>query len=112
MPSLTAQLLAHGVVTVVASGPRSLAVGVVAVDPGVHANNTIPGIAQLQSLVGGLVTIAVIASLAGFVCSAIAWGLGSHHGNSRFAQTGKAGVIISLVAAFLIGGGDALISFM
>ena len=101
MPSLTHHLVAAGV----------LATGVLATDPGVHPNNSIPGISQLQSLVGGLITIAIIASLAGMVCSAIAWGVGSHHGNSRFAQTGKSGLIISICAAFLIGGADALITF-
>ena len=92
-------------------GARLSAAGILALDPGVHANSSLPGIAQLQGLVGGLITFGVVLSLAGFVLSAVAWGIGSHHGNSRFAQTGKSGVIISLVAAVLIGGGDALVTY-
>jgi hypothetical protein len=71
----------------------------------------LPGIAALESIVGALLTFGLIAAVAGIAISAIAWAIGSHSGNPHVAGKGKSGVVIALVAAFLIGGANVLVNF-
>jgi hypothetical protein len=71
----------------------------------------LPGIAALESIVGALLTFGLIATVAGIAISAIAWAIGSHSGNPHVAGKGKSGVVIALVAAFLIGGANVLVNF-
>ena len=71
----------------------------------------LPGIAALESIVGALLTFVLIAAVAGIAISAIAWAIGSHSGNPHVAGKGKSGVVIALVAAFLIGGANVLVNF-
>ena len=80
----------------------------------VHINpnrDGLPGIAALESIVGALLTFGLIAAVAGIAISAIAWAIGSHAGNPHVAGKGKSGVVIALVAAFLIGGANVLVNF-
>lgn len=78
----------------------------------VHPNRTgLPGIEELAQIVGALLTFGLIAAVAGLVISAIAWALGVHAGNPVIAGKGKTGVLVALVAAFLIGGADFLVNF-
>lgn len=81
---------------------------------GVHVtpNSTgLPGITELQHIVGALLTIGLIAALAGLAISAIVWSVGNHSSNPVLAGRGKTGVLVSFVAAALIGGAVALINF-
>ena len=71
----------------------------------------LPGIAALESIVGALLTFGLIAAVAGIAISAIAWAIGSHSGNPHVAGKGKSGVLVALVAAFLIGGANVLVNF-
>jgi hypothetical protein len=71
----------------------------------------LPGIAALESIVGALLTFGLIAAVAGIAISAIAWAVGSNSGNPHVAGKGKSGVVIALVAAFLIGGANVLVNF-
>lgn len=71
----------------------------------------LPGIAELQSIVGALLTIALIAALAGLAIAAAFWAIGSHSANPVLAGRGKTGVLVSFVAAGLTGGAVALINF-
>ena len=71
----------------------------------------LPGISELEKIVGGLLTIGLVAAIAGVVVSAIVWALGHHSGNPNHASKGKTGVLASFVAALLIGGADVLINF-
>ena len=85
---------------------------ILAGDPGVTPNSTgLPGISTLQNIVGALLTLGLVACLAGLVIAAICWALGSHNGNARLAQSGKTGVLVSFAAAVLVGGADSLITF-
>jgi hypothetical protein len=78
----------------------------------VTPNSTgLPGINELQNIVGALLTIGLIAALAGLAIAATAWALGSHSANPVLAGRGKTGVLVSFVAAGLIGGAVALIDF-
>jgi Family of unknown function (DUF6112) len=71
----------------------------------------LPGITEAQNIVGALLTFGLIAALAGLVISAILWALGNHSANPQIAGRGKAGVLVSLAAALLVGGSQVLISF-
>ena len=71
----------------------------------------LPGISELENIVGALLTIGLIASLAGLAIAAAAWAIGSHSANPVLAGRGKVGVIVAFVAAALTGGAVTLINF-
>ncbi|GAB3077605.1 hypothetical protein GCM10027053_47590 [Intrasporangium mesophilum] len=71
----------------------------------------LPGIAALERIVGGLLTIGLVAAVAGVALSAIAWAIGSHSSNPHVAGRGKTGVLVSVAAAMLIGAANALVNF-
>ena len=71
----------------------------------------LPGIAELETIVGALLTIGLVASLAGLVISAIVWAIGNHSANPTLAGRGKTGVLVAFVAAALTGGAVTLINF-
>ena len=79
---------------------------------GVSPNSSgLPGISELDNIVGALLTIGLIASLAGLVISAIVWAMGNHSVNPSLAGRGKSGVLVAFVAAALTGGAVTLINF-
>jgi hypothetical protein len=71
----------------------------------------LPGIGELQNIVGALLTIGLVAALAGLALSAAVWAIGNHSANPVLAGRGKSGVLVSFVAAALTGGAVALINF-
>jgi hypothetical protein len=71
----------------------------------------LPGIGSLNNIVGALLTIGLIAALAGLVVAAIVWSLGSHSSNPQLAGRGKTGVLVAFGAAVLVGGAMTLINF-
>ena len=71
----------------------------------------LPGISELQNIVGALLTIGLIAALAGLAISAIVWAIGNHSANPVLAGRGKTGVLVSFVSAGLVGGAVVLINF-
>ncbi|HET9072100.1 MAG TPA: DUF6112 family protein [Acidimicrobiales bacterium] len=71
----------------------------------------LPGISELQNIVGALLTVGLVAALAGLALSAIVWSVGNHSTNPVLSGRGKTGVLVSFVAAALIGGAVALINF-
>ena len=73
--------------------------------------NGLPGISELETIVGALLTVGLIAATAGLVVSAIVWALGHHSGNPNHVSKGKTGVLASFIAAILVGGADVLINF-
>ena len=87
-------------------------VSLVADDPGVTANTTgLPGLVQLRSIVGGMLTFGLVACVAALVASAVTWGFGSNSGNPHLAGRGKTGVVVSAGAALLIGAANAIVAF-
>lgn len=82
--------------------------GAISVDPNTSG---LPGIAELEHLVGALLTVALVASLAGLALSAIVWAVGNHSANPTLAGRGKSGVLVAFAAAALTGGAVALINF-
>jgi Family of unknown function (DUF6112) len=97
----------HMVTTVSALGVRPF--GIVA---DVSPNSTgLPGIGTLSTMVGALLTVGLIACVAGLVLAAIVWAVGSHSSNPHLAGRGKSGVLVAFVAAVLIGGANVLVDF-
>lgn len=71
----------------------------------------LPGIAELEKVVGALLTIGLVAALAGLAIAASVWAIGNHSANPSLAGRGKSGVLVAFVAAALTGGAVALINF-
>jgi hypothetical protein len=71
----------------------------------------LPGISTLQNIVGALLTIGLIACLAGLVMAAIVWAVGHHSANPSLAGRGKAGVLVAVAASILVGGANVLVDF-
>lgn len=92
--------------------PISLAVGIAGVAADISPNsNGLPGINSLSNIVGALLTIGLIACVAGLVMAAIVWAIGTHSSNPHLGSRGKTGVLVALVAAMLIGGANVLVDF-
>lgn len=77
----------------------------------VTPNTSLPGTHALTSLVGGLLTIAMVVAVLGVILSAISMAVGHHSGNSRLGERGRTGLLVSFIAAIVLGGADALVNF-
>jgi hypothetical protein len=71
----------------------------------------LPGISSLQQMVGALLTVGLIACLAGLVLASMFWAVGHHSANPSIAARGKAGVLVAVVASILVGGANVLVDF-
>ena len=71
----------------------------------------LPGGAQLQSLMNGLQFWALALALVGLVIGAAAWALGSHGQNYQQTFVGRRAVLVSGLAALLIGAGPGIVNF-
>jgi hypothetical protein len=72
---------------------------------------SLPGGNTLQSLVNGLGGWALILALAGLVIGAAAWALGAHSQNYHQSFVGRRAVLVSGLAALLIGAAPEVINF-
>ena len=85
---------------------------IVAQDPGVTSNSSgLPGLSQLRSIVGAMLTFGLVACVAATVISAVVWGFGANSGNPHVAGRGKTGVVLAAGAALLIGAANAIVTF-
>ncbi|MDR3359376.1 MAG: DUF6112 family protein [Bifidobacteriaceae bacterium] len=71
----------------------------------------LPGIAQLKTIVGAVMTVGLILSVLALIVSAIVWGFGSNSSNPHLASRGKLGVIVSCAAAVICGASVTLVNF-
>ena len=71
----------------------------------------LPGLGELQTVVGSLLTVALIVAVAAVAISGIAWAIGNHSANPVVATRGKSGVMVALAAAVLVGGAVAIVDF-
>jgi hypothetical protein len=85
-----------------------LVVDVVGMNP---QSNQLPGGAMLQNLMNGLQFWALALALVGLVIGAAAWALGSHGQNYQQTFVGRRAVLISGLAALLIGAGPGIVNF-
>ncbi len=89
-------------------GPVRLVVEVVGMKP---QADQLPGGALLQNLMNGLQFWALALALVGLVIGAAAWALGSHGQNYQQSFVGRRAVLISGLAALLIGAGPGIVNF-
>ncbi len=75
-----------------------------------HADQ-LPGGALLQNLMDGLQFWALALALVGLVIGAAAWAIGSHGQNYQQTFVGRRAVLISGLAALLIGAGPGIVNF-
>ena len=71
----------------------------------------LPGGGTLQALVNGLGAWALIAALVGLVIGAAAWALGVHSQNYQQSMVGRRAVLVSGLAALLVGAAPDLVNF-
>jgi hypothetical protein len=71
----------------------------------------LPGSATLERLTNGLGWWALVFALVGMLVGAAAWALGAHTQNYHQSYSGRRAVLISGLAALLIGAAPALIQF-
>jgi hypothetical protein len=71
----------------------------------------LPGGGTLQDLTNGLAAWALVASLVGLVVGAAAWALGVHSQNFQQSLIGRRAVLVSGLAALLIGAAPTIINF-
>lgn len=71
----------------------------------------LPGGDVLQRLTNGLGGWALVATLAGLVVGAGLWALGAHAQNYQQSFIGRRTVLVSGVAALLVGAAPALVNF-
>ena len=71
----------------------------------------LPGSDVLQHLTDGIGGWALVAALVGLLIGAAAWALGAHAQNYHQAFNGRRTVLVSGLAALLIGAAPALVNF-
>lgn len=71
----------------------------------------LPGGEVLQSITNGIGGWAIVLALIGLMVSAAVWALGSNSQNYQYTVAGKRGVVVSGLAALLIGAAPAIINF-
>lgn len=85
---------------------------VLPMDINIDPNDTgLPGISQLRTIVGAVMTIGLILSVLALIISAIVWGFGANSSNPHLAGRGKIGVLVSCGAAVICGASVTLINF-
>lgn len=87
-------------------------VGLLPMDISITPNDSgLPGISQLRTIVGAIMTVGLILSVLALIISAIVWGFGANSSNPHLASRGKVGVLVSCGAAVICGASVALINF-
>jgi hypothetical protein len=71
----------------------------------------LPGSAVLQDLVNGLAFWMLLAAVAGVLIGAGIWALASHSNNHHWSSRGRAGALVSTLAALVIGGAAPIVNF-
>lgn len=80
-------------------------------DVTLNRGGTLPGTPQLQQLIDGFGTWALMAALAGMLIGAAVWALGHHSSNYQQSASGRKGLLVSVIAALVVGAAPALVNF-
>ena len=81
-------------------------------DPTLNPDPTqLPGGSTLQNLANGVGGWALIAAIVGIVVGAVLWAFGHYSHNYQQAVNGRRGVVVSGLAALLIGAAPQVIAF-
>ena len=75
-------------------------------------SSAVPGTTPLETLANGIGWWALMAALVGVVLGAAAWALGSHTNNYQYSSAGRRAVIVSAMAALVIGAAPTVINFL
>jgi hypothetical protein len=73
-------------------------------------NSSIPGTAKLETLIGGLMTLALAACVAAVLAGGGLWGFGERRGNFAFAHQGRRLVEGGLIGGVVIGAAVTLVN--
>ena len=81
-------------------------------DININPNDSgLPGISQLKTFVGAVMTVGLILSVLALIISVIVWGFGSNSSNPHLASRAKIGVVVFCAAAVICGASVTLINF-
>jgi MFS family permease len=108
LATTVASTMTHVADVAVVKVPMAMVLADVNLNPDV---NDLPGGSVLQSLTNGLGGWALVLALVGLVFGAVMWALGSHTQNYHQSYSGRRAVIVSGLAALLIGAAPALVNF-
>ena len=67
---------------------------------------------DLRTVIGALLMFVLIIAVLMLIVSAIVWSIATAHGNYATASKGRTGVLVSLGAAVLAGGGVAWMNWL
>jgi hypothetical protein len=105
---LVRQYFGRGLALIVSAPARFGGGSIVGVNPNPGG---VPGSAAVQSIADGIAWWALLLSLLGLVIGAASWAIGSHSANYQYATSGRRAVLVSGLAALIIGAAPALINF-
>lgn len=71
----------------------------------------LPGLPQLKTIVGAVMTFGLALSVLALLIAAVVWGFGANSANPHLASRGKLGVLIAIGAALICGAAVALVNF-
>lgn len=71
----------------------------------------LPGLPQLKTIVGAVMTFGLALSVLALIIAAVVWGFGANSANPHLATRGKVGVLIAIGAALICGASVALVNF-
>jgi MFS family permease len=74
--------------------------------------SALPATNLIQSLANGLDSWALIAAMVGVVIGAVLWAFGNYSQNYQQAYNGRKGVIVSALAALLMGAAPKVINVL
>jgi MFS family permease len=97
--------------TTAPSPPSTVAPG----DTGVNLvpnQSNLPGAQVIHNLANGIGSWALIAAMLGIVVGAVIWAFGNYSQNYQQAYNGRRGVMVSGIAAVLIGAAPHVITFL
>jgi hypothetical protein len=75
------------------------------------SRTALPGTKELQRLADGVDFWALIAAMVGILVGAVLWAFGHYSQNYQQAYNGRRGVMVSGLAALLVGGAPEIINF-
>ena len=71
----------------------------------------LPGIPELEDLVGAIMTVGLVLSVLAVIIAAIVWAFGANSSNPHMASRGKTGVLVGLGAALICGASVSAVNF-
>jgi hypothetical protein len=76
------------------------------------SSTALPGHGVIEELANGLGWWALVAALVGLVLGAATWALGSHTNNYQYSSSGRRAVLVSALAALVIGAAPEVVNFL